>query len=136
MRLLAITRQTQPKEALHNRPDFADLAPYHDLCIVCPVPWTAVMHAVVGGFGSDTSEWSDGIQVICPTYYATPGLQKHRETLHQSHTLLDESLWQPRASSVAVIGLHMVLLGQTSVPETLEPVYVRPSYAEEKRPVP
>ena len=79
MRLLAITRQTQPKEALHNRPDFANLAPYHDLCIVCPVPWTAVMHAVVGGFGSDTSEWSDGIQVICPTYYATPGLQKHRD---------------------------------------------------------
>ena len=65
-----------------------------------------------------------------------PGLQKHRETLHQSHTLLDESLWQPRASSVAVIGRHMVLLGQTSVPETLEPVYVRLSYAEEKRPVP
>ena len=79
MRLLAITRQTQPKDALHNRPDFADLAPYHDLCIVCPVPWTAMMHAVVGGLGFDTSEWSDGIQVLCPTYYATPGLQKHRD---------------------------------------------------------
>ncbi len=64
-----------------------------------------------------------------------PGLQKHREVLDRSHTMLDESLWQPRASSVAMIGLHMVLLGQTSVPATLEPVYVRLSYAEEKRPV-
>ena len=62
-----------------------------------------------------------------------PGLQKHREALQSTHTLLDESIWQPRASSVAMIGLQMMRQGQTSVPETLEPVYVRLSYAEEKR---
>ena len=62
-----------------------------------------------------------------------PGIQKHRPTLQATHTLLDEALCQPRASSVAAIGLLMVRLGQTSVPETLEPVYVRLSYAEEKR---
>ncbi len=62
-----------------------------------------------------------------------PGLQKHRESLQATHRLLDESLCQPRATSVAAIGLQMVCLGQTSVPETLEPVYVRLSYAEEKR---
>lgn len=62
-----------------------------------------------------------------------PGLQKHREALQATHTLLHESICQPRASSVAAIGLHMVKMRQTSVPETLEPVYVRLSYAEEKR---
>ena len=79
MRLLAITRRTQPNKALHNRPDFADLAQHHALCIICPVPWTAMMHAVVGGPSSDTSEWSDRLQVLYPTYYATPGLQPHRD---------------------------------------------------------
>ncbi len=64
-----------------------------------------------------------------------PGLQKHRSSLQATHTLLDESLCQPRASSVAVIGLQMVRLGHLSVPETLEPSYVRLSYAEEKRSV-
>jgi tRNA threonylcarbamoyladenosine biosynthesis protein TsaB len=63
-----------------------------------------------------------------------PGLNKHRETLKRSHLLLDESLCEPRASSIATIGLHMARLGQTSLPETLEPVYVRLSYAEEQRP--
>ncbi|MEQ1907179.1 MAG: glycosyltransferase [Vicinamibacterales bacterium] len=79
MRLLAITRRTQPKEAFHERPDFADLARHHDLCIICPVPWTAMMHAVVGGLRSDTAEWSDGVQVLYPTYFTTPGLQLDRD---------------------------------------------------------
>ena len=34
---------------------------------------------------------------------------------------------------MARIGLDMVRRGQLSEPETLEPVYIRASYAEEKR---
>ncbi|MCX7387227.1 MAG: tRNA (adenosine(37)-N6)-threonylcarbamoyltransferase complex dimerization subunit type 1 TsaB [Planctomycetales bacterium] len=47
--------------------------------------------------------------------------------------VLDESLWQPRAISVGRIGLHMLDQQQLSDPDSLEPVYIRLSYAEEKR---
>ncbi len=62
-----------------------------------------------------------------------PGLAKLRPELHSQFHLLDETLWQPRASSVAKLGLNMRQQREISVPETLEPVYVRVSYAEEKR---
>ena len=48
--------------------------------------------------------------------------------------VLDESLWQPHAVSVGRIGLHMLGQQQFSDPDSLEPVYIRLSYAEEKRP--
>ena len=93
MQLLAITRRTQPNEAPHNRPDFADLAEHHALCIICPVPWTAMMHAVVGGLRADTSESSAAVQVLYPTYYATPSLVTtrvggNREIAHLSYSRL------------------------------------------------
>lgn len=47
--------------------------------------------------------------------------------------ILDESLWQPHAVHVGRIGLHMIADQQLSDPDTLEPVYIRLSYAEEKR---
>lgn len=47
--------------------------------------------------------------------------------------VLDESLWQPHAVSVGRIGLHMLERQEFSDPDTLEPVYIRVSYAEEKR---
>ena len=62
-----------------------------------------------------------------------PALLKLRTRLQETHQLLDEAYCQPTASAVARIGLDMVRRGQLSVPETLEPVYIRPSYAEEKR---
>lgn len=43
-------------------------------------------------------------------------------------------LRDPRASTVALVGLGMVAGEQFSDPATLEPMYVRRSYAEEKRP--
>lgn len=70
-----------------------------------------------------------------PTEYPVtgPALLKLRTTLGETHQLLDESFCQPRATTVARIGLDMLHRGHLSVPETLEPVYIRPSYAEEKR---
>ena len=47
--------------------------------------------------------------------------------------VLDESLWQPHAFNVGRIGLHMLERQEFSDPDTLEPVYIRVSYAEEKR---
>jgi tRNA threonylcarbamoyladenosine biosynthesis protein TsaB len=62
-----------------------------------------------------------------------PGLAKIRERLSPQYQILDASLWEPLASSVALLGCRMIEQQQFSVPETLEPVYVRLSYAEEKR---
>lgn len=61
------------------------------------------------------------------------GLQKLRPEVAANHHLLDQSLWHPRASTIARLGLQMVREGRLSAPETLEPVYIRLSYAEEKR---
>lgn len=62
-----------------------------------------------------------------------PGLTKLRPELAINRRLLDESCWQPRASTIARLGADMVSREAFSIPETLEPVYVRLSYAEEKR---
>lgn len=62
-----------------------------------------------------------------------PGLIKLRPELATSHRLLAESCWQPRASTIARLGIDMVSRQEFSIPEILEPVYVRLSYAEEKR---
>ena len=62
-----------------------------------------------------------------------PGLTKLRPELATNHRLLAESCWQPRASTIARLGTDMVSRKEFSIPETLEPVYVRLSYAEEKR---
>ena len=62
-----------------------------------------------------------------------PGLIKLRPELATSHRLLAESCWQPRASTIARLGTDMVSRQEFSIPEILEPVYVRLSYAEEKR---
>ena len=47
--------------------------------------------------------------------------------------VLNESMWQPHAISVGRIGLYMLDQQQLSDPDSLEPVYIRLSYAEEKR---
>ena len=62
-----------------------------------------------------------------------PGLSKLRPELSAEHRLQEEACWQPRASTIAQLGHDMVSRKEFSIPETLEPVYVRLSYAEEKR---
>lgn len=62
-----------------------------------------------------------------------PSLLNARAALQARHQLLDDSYCVPRASTVARIGFDMLQCGRLSVAETLEPVYVRLSYAEEKR---
>jgi len=64
---------------------------------------------------------------------AGPGLAKHRDSLlARGHRLVEDSI-EPIAGTVALVGLDMLKHNQLSVPETLEPLYIRPSYAEEKR---
>ena len=62
-----------------------------------------------------------------------PGLMKHAEQLRETHRLLDTTFWQPKAATVAQIAAAHLAAHQTSDPITLEPIYIRRSYAEEKR---
>ena len=62
-----------------------------------------------------------------------PAGDKLRAAAPERFELLDESLWQPNAKDVGRIGQHMVQRWQFSNPDSLEPVYIRLSYAEEKR---
>jgi tRNA A37 threonylcarbamoyladenosine modification protein TsaB len=62
-----------------------------------------------------------------------PGLEKFGNEFPDSNLLLDAGLWKPRASAVAEVGSQMLASGQVADIVTLEPFYLRRSYAEEKR---
>lgn len=70
-----------------------------------------------------------------PTVYPIvgPACNKLKAAAPDRFDVLDESLWQPHAVSVGRIGLYMLDQQQLSDPDSLEPVYIRLSYAEEKR---
>lgn len=48
-------------------------------------------------------------------------------------SLLDQSLWTPHAVCIGRIGCYMLAQQQLSDLDSIEPVYIRLSYAEEKR---
>ena len=70
-----------------------------------------------------------------PTEYPVvgPASNKLKAATLDRFDVLDESLWQPYATSVGRIGRHMLDEQQFSDLDSLEPVYIRVSYAEEKR---
>ncbi len=61
-----------------------------------------------------------------------PGLIKFGAELSENHRLADPLLWNPHAGSVAE--LASIMIGNDDVADiyTLEPLYIRRSYAEEK----
>lgn len=61
-----------------------------------------------------------------------PGLAKFGDQFPDSSLLVDSSLWIPGAAAVAQIGRLMLADDQLADPNTLEPLYIRRSYAEEK----
>ncbi|MEZ6061138.1 MAG: tRNA (adenosine(37)-N6)-threonylcarbamoyltransferase complex dimerization subunit type 1 TsaB [Planctomycetaceae bacterium] len=70
--------------------------------------------------------------VSCGTLVTGPGLTKFAAEFPSTALLANESLWQPRASAVAEIGRYLLQQSQFADPHTLEPLYIRRSYAEEK----
>lgn len=64
------------------------------------------------------------------TVWTGPGLEKFGEHLAACN-LADESVWQPTAASVATIGHVMLNQQQLADMHSLEPLYIRRSYAEE-----
>ncbi|HEY7427820.1 MAG TPA: tRNA (adenosine(37)-N6)-threonylcarbamoyltransferase complex dimerization subunit type 1 TsaB, partial [Gemmataceae bacterium] len=61
-----------------------------------------------------------------------PGLRKWASHLPAGAPLLDASLWEPQSASLLRIGLTRYLAGERDDPWTVEPLYLRPSSAEEQ----
>ncbi len=66
------------------------------------------------------------------TLLTGPGLTKFGAELQDFHRLAEPSVWNPHAGSVAE--LASIMIGNNDVADiyTLEPLYIRRSYAEEK----
>ncbi len=62
-----------------------------------------------------------------------PAVARHREQLEQSGRFLKCLELSPRAREVGVVGRYLLGRGELASVMELEPVYIRPSYAEEKR---
>lgn len=62
-----------------------------------------------------------------------PALVKLRPQLAERFPYVEECFWQPTAAAIGAVGFHLLQTAVFAVPEVLEPVYIRPSYAEEKR---
>jgi tRNA threonylcarbamoyladenosine biosynthesis protein TsaB len=77
--------------------------------------------------------FADWLAARDPSAWVTgPGLLKWATHLHPDVPKVDVSLWEPRAASLLHIGLARYLAGERDDPWTLEPLYLRPSSAEEQ----
>jgi tRNA threonylcarbamoyladenosine biosynthesis protein TsaB len=61
-----------------------------------------------------------------------PGLRLHRGGLPAGVRAVDESLWEPRADSLLALALRRWHAGERDDPFAVEPLYLRPSSAEEQ----
>jgi tRNA threonylcarbamoyladenosine biosynthesis protein TsaB len=61
-----------------------------------------------------------------------PGLLRWRPQFPPHVQVLDESLWEPRVESLLPLGLARLAAGSTDNALSLEPLYLRPSSAEEQ----
>lgn len=81
----------------------------------------------------------DEVRVLSPgslplaEVVAGPVVEQHRVILEGQFEGRAVSSVYPRAAAVAVLGADQLLRGEVASVEQLEPLYVRPSYAEEKR---
>lgn len=94
---------------------------------------------------ASTSEWiaPGGVRIAKAEDWAAacdrsslvlgPALVKYRAILPAELHVAAPELWWPRAATVAAIGLRQFRAGPLPPYWTLEPVYLRPSAAEEKR---
>ena len=87
--------------------------------------WTAAAALTIRPF----AEWLAGRAAAA---VSGPGLLKWRASLPAGVPVLDESLWEPRAESLLRLGLARLEVGSSDNVLSLEPLYLRPSSAEEQ----
>lgn len=76
------------------------------------------------------SEWLASLE---PDRWLTgPGLVKHQDRLPSGCRLVEAALWDPRPESLLCLGLARYSRGERDDLWTLEPLYLRPSSAEQK----
>jgi tRNA threonylcarbamoyladenosine biosynthesis protein TsaB len=61
-----------------------------------------------------------------------PGLRLHRDRLPAHVRPVEESLWEPRPESLLALALRRWAAGERDDPFAVEPLYLRPSSAEEQ----
>jgi len=77
--------------------------------------------------------FSDCLQTIDIGSWVTgPGLRTYRARLPAQVRVLEEASWDPHPATLLDIGLRRYLSGKQDDPWKLEPLYLRPSTAEEK----
>jgi tRNA threonylcarbamoyladenosine biosynthesis protein TsaB len=78
-------------------------------------------------------KFADWLAAREPSAWVTgPGLLKWAPRLPAEAPQLDASLWEPQPASLLRLGLARYRAGQRDDPWTLEPLYLRPSSAEEQ----
>ena len=79
------------------------------------------------------SPFTDWLATLPPDVWVTgPGLAKHRERLPATVQVVPAEDWHPRASSLLGLALERWRRGERDDPFAVEPLYLRPSSAEEK----
>jgi tRNA threonylcarbamoyladenosine biosynthesis protein TsaB len=77
--------------------------------------------------------FTDWLAAREPSAWVTgPGLLRWASRLPDDVPMVDASLWEPQPASLLRIGLNPYLAGERDDPWTLEPLYLRPSSAEEQ----
>jgi tRNA threonylcarbamoyladenosine biosynthesis protein TsaB len=99
---------------------------YHQSFLRDPAGWRAINHLTIRSF----ADWL--AQRSADAWVSGPGLQKWRTHLPTAVPVLDESLWEPRAESLLRLGLARLAIGESDNALSLEPLYLRPSSAEEQ----
>jgi tRNA threonylcarbamoyladenosine biosynthesis protein TsaB len=76
------------------------------------------------------AEWLDRLD--SDVWVSGPGLHGHEGRISGRARLLEPAQWDPRPDSVLRLGLARYERGERDDPWALEPIYLRPSAAEEK----
>ena len=75
------------------------------------------------------TEWLAGTPA---PWVSGPGLRLHRDRLPPDVRAVEESLWDPRPESLLALALRRWAAGERDDPFAVEPLYLRPSSAEEQ----
>jgi tRNA threonylcarbamoyladenosine biosynthesis protein TsaB len=65
-------------------------------------------------------------------WFSGPGLHRRRDQVSANSLVIESNCWEPRAESLFRLGREQFLRGERDDPWTLEPLYLRPSSAEEQ----
>lgn len=90
------------------------------------VAWEAAAALAIAPFADWLATLTPGVAVM------GPGLGGHEKRLPKTVIVAPREDWQPRAASLLALGMERWRRGDRDDPFAIEPLYLRPSSAEEK----